>query len=343
VRASIEEREQRVLQALIRIYVERREPVSSRMIEESANLGIRSASIRSVLGQLEREGLVAKPHSSSGRIPTDKGYRAYVDQLLPGNLAEEQERAIDRALREAGADLSRILQATARMLGRFSANIAIMAGPREKEADAKVSGVEIYDRGGNHALLALSLNSGAVRTELVDLQREVKPGILIAASSFLAERLCGHRLQDCRRELDPYLGTEFDEARSVASDVANKGRKVFGPEQVLRITFEGIPEALDQPEFADPDRLKNLLELVSRHELFEQALETFVTAEVGEVSLAIGSENPLRALHPFTLMATRYELAGSSGYLGVLGPRRMRYARTLALIHGIAGHLDRLS
>ncbi len=313
------------------------------MIEEEANLGIRSASIRNVLGRLERDGLVVKPHSSSGRIPTDEGYRAFVDQLLPGDMAREQEKAIDRALREAGEDLSQILQATARMLGRFSSNIAIMAGPKQKDRSSRIDGVEIHDRGGGHVLLAVTLDSGTVRTELVDLRREVKLGILIAASSFLAERLTGHRLEDCRHELEPYLTGEFDEARSVATDVAQKGRGIFGPEQVLRITFEGIPEALEQPEFADPVRLKNLLELVARHELFEQALDDFVTGEVGEVSLAIGRENPLEALHPFTLMATRYELGGSTGYLGVLGPRRMRYARTLALIHGIAAHLDRLS
>ena len=343
MRTPVDERDRRVLQALIRIYVERREPVSSRMIEEEANLGIRSASIRSVLGRLEREGLVVKPHSSSGRIPTDEGYRAFVDQLLPGDLAREQEEAINHALREAGEDLSQLLQAMARMLGRFSSNIAIMAGPKEKKESSRIDGVELHDRGAGHVLLAVSLDSGKVRTELVDLKREVKPGILIAASSFLAERLTGHRLEDCRRQLEPYLTAEIDEARSVATDVAQKGRGVFGPEQMLRITFEGIPEALQQPEFADPVRLKNLLELVARHELFEQALDEFVSGEVGEVSLAIGRENPLQALHPFTLMATRYELGGATGYLGVLGPRRMRYARTLALIHGIAAHLDRLS
>ena len=114
-------------------------------------------------------------------------------------------------------------------------------------------------------------------------------------------------------------------------------------EEILQFTFEGIPQALEQPEFADPERLKALLQLIARHEQFEQTLDAFVGREVGEVRTAIGQENPLSELHPFTLMATRYELDGRTGFLGVLGPRRMRYARTLALIHGIAGYLDRLS
>ncbi len=343
MRTSAEERERQVLKTLVHLYIEGKEPVSSRMIEEAGNLGIRSASIRAVLNELERKGLLVKPHSSSGRIPTDLGYRTYVNQLLPGDLDEEESRAIDRALREAGEDLTQILRATAQMLSRFSRNIAIMAGPREKDSGEVISGIELYDRGGGHVLLALSLESGATRTELVDLGREVKPGVLIAASSFLAERLCGHTLQECRHELDRFLDVEPDEARSVASKVVKKGRSVFSPEQVLSFTFEGIPDALDQPEFADPERLKRLLEVIARHELFEEALEEFVDGSMGDVSLAIGRENPLAALHPFTLMATRYDLAGRTGYLGVLGPRRMRYARTLALIHGIVEHLDRLS
>lgn len=343
MRSSAEARQRRVLQALVRLYIDGREPVSSRMIEESGDLDIRSASIRNVLGDLERQGLVAKPHASSGRVPTDLGYRAYVDDLLPGELDEQEGVALDRALREAGEDLGQILRATAQMLGRFTHNIAIMAGPRDRDSDATIGGVELYDRGGGRVLLALSLNTGSVRTELVELARDVTPGILLAASSFLAERLSGRTLDECRRELEAFLGEAHDEARSVAVDVAHRGRVVFSPEEVLQFTFEGIPEALEQPEFADPERLKSLLQLIARHELFEQALDDFVDGQVGEVKTAIGHENPLSALHPFTLMATRFDFAGQTGYLGVLGPRRMRYARSLALIHGIAGYLDRLS
>lgn len=343
MRSSAEDREQRVLQALVRLYIEGREPVSSRMIEASGDLDIRSASIRNVLGELERKGLVVKPHASSGRVPTDQGYRAFVDHLLPEELNTHESRALDRALHEAGEDLGQILRATAQMLGRFTHNIAIMAGPREKDADATIHGVELYDRGGGRILLALSLSSGAVRTEVVTLPREVRPGIMLAASSFLAERLAGRTLDQCRHELERFLVAGHEEAHSVAVDVAHRGRSVFSPEEILQFTFEGIPQALEQPEFADPERLKALLQLIARHEQFEQTLDAFVGREVGEVRTAIGHENPLSELHPFTLMATRYELDGRTGFLGVLGPRRMRYARTLALIHGIAGYLDRLS
>jgi heat-inducible transcriptional repressor len=342
VRSSTAERERRVLDALVRLYIERREPISSRMIEESEDLGVRSASIRSVLAELERKGYLYQPHPSAGRIPTDEGYRAYVDQLLPTDLSEEETQALQRGLREAGEDITQLLRGTARLLSRFTRNIALVGGPREKGRRGEITGVELYDRGGGHVLVVVSLGSGAARTELVTLERDVKPGLLVAASAFLAERLTGRSLEECRRDLEHLLGVAVDEARTVAVDVADRAREIFHPGEVLHFTFEGVAEALQQPEFADPERLKRLLEVVARHELFEQALEDFVGDDRGRISLAIGRENPLAALHPFTLVAMRYELGGATGYLGILGPRRMRYARTLALIQSIAGYLESL-
>jgi len=342
VRSSTAERERKVLDALVRLYIERREPISSRMIEEAEDLGVRSASIRSVLAELEKKGYLYKPHTSAGRVPTDEGYRAYVDQLLPAGLGQEESRALERGLREAGEDITQLLRGTARLLSSFTQNIALVGGPREKGRREEITGVEIYDRGGGHVLVVVSLDSGAARTELVKLERDLQPGLLVAASVFLAERLTGRSLEECRRELDRLLGLAVDEARSVAVDLADRAREIFQPSQALHFTFEGVSEALQQPEFADPERLKRLLEVVARHELFEQALEDFVGEDRGRVSLAIGRENPLIALHPFTLVAMRYELGGATGYLGILGPRRMRYARTLALIQSIAGYLERL-
>ena len=342
MRTSGPVREQRVLAALIKLYIERREPISSRLIEESAGLDIKSASIRSVLGELEQKGYLHQPHASAGRIPTDAGYRAYVNQLLPTGLPDHESQEIDRALTAAGEDLGAILKATARLLGHFSENIAIMAGPVEHAGDDDITSIELYDRGGGRILLVVSLRRGAVRTEIVDLGRDVRPGILVGASAYLAERLTGRGLSETRRDLERMLGAATNETTEVASDVVTQGRNVFGPDEVLQITFDGVSEALDQPEFADPERLKALLQLITRHERFERALEGFVQGDAGEVSLAIGSENPVAELHPFTIMATRFQLGAASGYLGVLGPRRMRYARTIALIHGIAAHLERL-
>jgi heat-inducible transcriptional repressor len=341
MRPASRDREHQVLEALIQLYIERREPVSSRMLESSGRLNIKSASIRSVLHELERKGYLSQPHPSAGRLPTDEGYRAYVDTLLSASELETAERAaIEHALRESGEDLEHLLRAMAKVLGQFSQNIAILAGPQTRSP--LVTGVDVYQRDSSKILVVVSLDSGAVRTELVELGRSIHTESLVAASTFLAERLAGRSLEDIRSDVDAMLRLPEGEGATVARQVASNARSLFDPGGILQLTFEGVPEALDQPEYADPTRLKSLLAVMSQAKEFQLALESFVGPDAGDVSLAIGQENALPLLHPFSLLATRFELDDQYGYLAILGPRRMRYARCLALIQLITSHLQRL-
>lgn len=340
------DRQQQVLDALVTLFVERREPVSSRMLEESGVLDIRSASIRSVLKELEDEGLLYQPHTSSGRIPTDRGYRAYVDSQSfehgIESFSPEVVRELGRAIDAAGADLEQVLRAVTRVVGDLSANITILGGPREKSPE--IVGVDLYQRDSRHVSVVISLEGGAVRTQLVALDREILPESLYAAATLMVDRLTGHSLEEARREVDQmFLPVQSPGAR-VAQDLAQGGQGLFDPQSLLRFTWEGVNAALHQPEFADADRLKALLHLMSQSEEFETVLERTVRKQSGgEIALKIGQENHLPALHPFSLLAMRFEIDDREGYFAVLGPRRMPYARTVTLIRLIARHLERLS
>lgn len=340
------QREWQVLDALIWLYIRSREPVSSRMIEESGRVRLKSASIRNVLGELERRGFLSQPHSSSGRVPTDEGYRAFADNLLGGTVPEEaldprEQQLIERALAEAGEDMEQVFRATAQVVGKLSQNIAIFAGPLERSPI--VAGVELHARDSRHVFVVISLDNGTVRTELVELDREVVPEGLAAATTWLASRLVGRSLDDNRRELDDLLDTREDhDGVGLGADVARQASNLFHPDRVLQVTFEGLDDALQQPEFGEPERLKALLAVMARGQEFQRALEEFVGRDGTDVSVAIGRENPLPALHPFSLLATRLDWNAQYAYLAILGPRRMEYARTLALIRLITRHLDRL-
>jgi len=341
VRTTPPDRERQVLEALVELYVERQEPVSSRMLEESRRLPIRSASIRSVLHELERQGLLEQPHRSSGRVPTDEGYRVYADGSLDRDpLSERERKEIERALRRAGEDMREIVRATASLLGRFSHNIAIVAGPRD--LSPRITGIEVYVKDSQRVLVVVSLEGGDTRTELVDLGREVDPELVAMSARVLAERLPGRTLDETRRDLEEMLRPAFGPAEEMAADMATEARALFDPLHDLQISLEGVPEALEQPEFTDPERLKSLLTLISRARDFESALEHMVGPRTGDVSLAIGHESPVETLHPFSMMATRFELSHQYGYLAVLGPRRMRYAHLLSLIRLVSRHLERL-
>lgn len=341
-----QDRQQQVLDALVTLFVERREPVSSRMLEESGTLDIRSASIRAVLHELEAEGLLYQPHKSSGRIPTDRGYRAYVDSQSFENEDEtfspEVALELRRAMDAAGADLEQVLRAVTRVVGDLSANITILGGPREKSPD--IVGVDLYQRDSRHVLVVISLEGGSVRTQLVALDHEIMPESLHAAATMMGDRLTGRSLEEVRHEIDRMFRPASTAGARVAQDLARGGQTLFDPQSLLHFTWEGVSAALHQPEFADAERLKALLHLISKSEEFETVLERSLRQQSGgEIALTIGQENHLPALHPFSLLATRFEIDDREGYFAVLGPRRMPYARTVTLIRLIARHLDRLS
>ena len=340
------DRQQQVLDALVQLFIERREPISSRMLEESGELEIRSASIRAVLQELEAAGYLDQPHASSGRIPTDKGYRAYVDNQ---SLESGEERGgpevileVSRAIQAAGADLEQVLRAVTRVIGELSANIAILGGPREKSP--AIAGVDLYQRDSRHVFVVISLEGGSVRTQLVRLEHEILPESLWAAATLMGDRLTGRSLEEVRHEVGDLFRPTSTPAARVAHDVTWTGQALFDPGGLLQFTWEGMSAALHQPEFADADRLKALLHLMSHSEEFESVLERSLRQQIGgDIAMTIGGENRLPALQPFSLLATRFEIDDREGYFAVLGPRRMPYARTVTLIRLIARHLERLS
>jgi heat-inducible transcriptional repressor len=147
-----------------------------------------------------------------------------------------------------------------------------------------------------------------------------------------------------RHEADQLFLPATTPAARVAEDLTRGGQGLFDPGSLLRFTWEGVNEALHQPEFADAERLKALLHLMSHQEEFESVLERSLRQQSGgEIALTIGHENDLPALQPFALLATRFEFDDREGYFAVLGPRRMPYARNVTLIRLIARHLERLS
>lgn len=331
-------RQRQVLDLVVRLFIELREPISSRMIEETGELSVKSATIRAVLGDLERDGFLLQPHPSAGRIPTDQGYRAFVDGLrVEDRLPSETAGRLRAAMAEASADFDSLLGALAKVVSSVSSNIAIVAGPRGRSP--KVQGIDLYQRDSRHVFVVVELEAGGVRTELVRLDREVVPESVVAAATSLGGRLTGRSLEDVRAHLEDLLAPSESEAPRLAREIALRGRSLFDPQGLLRFTYEGVSEALQQPEFADAHRLRSLLELMSRADHFESVLESLVPGDRGRVAVAIGHENTLPSLHPFSLLATRFELDDQYGYLALLGPRRMQYASAVSLIRMISRYV----
>lgn len=329
------EREHLVLEAVIRTYVDTAEPAGSRTVVRRFNLGISPATVRNTMSDLEEKGYLFHPHTSAGRMPTDRAYRVYVDSLL-----EQPRDVVDakplRAQLSAGADRSGVelvIRRAAQVLGILTNELGIaMAPPAE---DVVLERIELLSVADGKVLLVMTLRAGGVRTVFVDVPANVPGSTLLAVSEVLNERLAGLRLRDVRTSLGPRLRDTAAAGDPTASELLN----IFIQQAEEWLQWPESPESLhlgrasvlaEQPEFQSGSRLKNLIELTERTDL----LKAFLTDRLGGrgLNITIGGEHSDPALADFTVVTSEYHVGNLRGVIGVIGPTRMPYARVIGLV-----------
>jgi heat-inducible transcriptional repressor len=332
--SALSEREEQVLEAVIRTYVERAEPAGSRTVAKRHGLGVSPATIRNAMADLEEKGYLFHPHTSAGRIPTDLAYRYYVDTLMrPVRISVAEQRRLRRELQEDGqGPLERLVRRSIQVLGLLTGELGLAIAPRLD--DVVLEKLELALVSSEKILLVLTLRSGIVRTVYVDLPGEVPPQTLGAVTMILNERLAGLTLAEIRRSLP-------DRLRDAATDGTSA--------ELLNIFIESADDVLDpggttgadlllgrtsllanQPEFSTGPRLRSLIELTEQKELLTDVL----AARAHELSptITIGGEHGEPKLRTLTLVTSEYRLGNLSGVLGVIGPTRMPYEKVAAIV-----------
>jgi heat-inducible transcriptional repressor len=333
VTTRLTERERQVLEAVIETYVQTAEPAGSRTIP---------ATIRNTMSDLEEKGYLYHPHTSAGRIPTDRAYRAYVDFLMkPSTVAPADEGRIRGELSEGGrAPVEAILARAAQVLGVLTNELGVAVGPTLEEAI--LDRLDLIKVSTERLLLVLALQSGAVRTIFVEVTSEMPADAVRQVSILLNERLAGLTLKEIRATLGSRLRDagaepgssellnifiqEADELFDVpVAPAAGSGGVLLGSTQPLA----------GQPEFATKEQLRGLLDVTERRDLLREA----ITARGGEgLTITIGQEHGDARLLPFTLITSTYHFGPLSGVIGVMGPTRMPYDKIAALVN----HTSRL-
>lgn len=332
----LSEREQRVLEAVVRAYVDTAEPAGSRTVARQFRLGISPATIRNTMSDLEQKGYLSHPHTSAGRMPTDLGYRLYVDSLLNQprplpNDASEVRSELQGADR-TGVEL--LLKRAAQVLGLLTSELGVATGPGLPEAI--LERVELLPVTDGKVLLVLTLRSRGPRTIFVDVPANVPASALVSVARVLNERLCGHTIAQVRstlaerlRDAAPSGDRETSELLNVFIqsadgwlDPMNAGSLHLGRASVLA----------EQPEFQSGESLKGLMELTERTDL----LSTMLSARIGSqgLTITIGNEHSDPALAGFTIITSAYHVGELRGVIGVMGPTRMPYERIIGLVEG---------
>lgn len=329
------EREQLVLEAVIRTYVDTAEPAGSRTVVRRFNLGISPATVRNTMSDLEEKGYLFHPHTSAGRMPTDRAYRVYVDSLL-----EQPRHPVDavpiRAHLAPGAErtgVELVIRRAAQVLGLLTNELGIAMAPPEE--DVVLEKIELLSVSDGKVLLVLTLRAAGVRTVFVDVPAQVPASTLLAVAEILNERLAGFRLREVRTSLGPRLRDTSAAADPTASELLN----IFIQSAEEWLQWRDSPESVhlgrasllaEQPEFQTGSRLRNLIELTERTDL----LQSVLAGRLGGrgLNITIGAEHSDPALADFTVVTSEYRVGNLRGVIGVIGPTRMPYARVIGLV-----------
>lgn len=329
----VSERSLEVLRAIIGDYVATHEPVGSKRLVERYQFGVSAATIRNDMAALEEAELIAAPHTSSGRVPTDRGYRVFVDQLADVRpLTTAQRRAIEQFMR-GSLEPEELLTRSVRTLAQLTGSVAI--GHLPSLLDARIHRIELVSLSARRVLVVLITDTGRVEQRIVDLETDTSDDDFLALRDLVNERLVGKRLEDAAAELRELHND--DQLGGVAERVLQSlVQQVFANRDDKLIIAGAANLALTEQDFSS---IFPVLEAIE-----EQVVLLRLVAELDldarEVAVSIGHENPDSALEETSILASGYTQAGDAR-LGILGPTRMDYQRNIAAVRAVARYLSR--
>ena len=335
--SGLDKRKSYILATIVYEYVATAEPVGSQTLTQKYNLGISSATVRNEMAELEAGGYLVQPHTSAGRIPSDAGYRTYVDRLMkPEELAPEERRRIRDELSAATHELDEIIEHTTRLLGRLSNNLAFVTKPQQESQTFKHIQLIWLTPHTGVAVVVTSL--GVAAQSLFELGAEVHPDDLTRFSNALNARLANQTLNRITEAEIARAATEANVSDDLRGAVHAAVQSVRTGEQTT-IAAAGAQNLLDQPEFQDLRKLRSILRIVEEEKTLYQIVSDAMSSD--SASVKIGHELGSEELADLSVVTVPYRFGPNAlGMLSILGPRRMPYARLLALASGTAETLS---
>jgi heat-inducible transcriptional repressor len=332
-------RGRQILEAIIEDYIVTAEPVGSRTITRRHPMALSPATVRNVMSDLEEMGFLASPHTSAGRIPTDKAYRFYVNSLLSvRNIGRDEQEEILRRCSVAGKDMAEVLKETSRMLSSTSHYMGIVVAPR---FDANVFRQLEFVKLGSRRLLAILVSqNGTVQNRIIEADEDVPTDELVKMSNYLNELLEGLTIAQVRKKLLQEMQSDkakYD--RFMARALALSTKTV--DEDEAEVFIEGQVNIFDQPEFADVGKMKEIFRTFEKKSTILQLFDRALAAE--GVQIYIGAESHLNDMPGMSLITSTYVTGQNTlGVLGVIGPTRMGYAKVIPIVDYTAKLVSRL-
>jgi heat-inducible transcriptional repressor len=331
---ELSERPRRVLATLVREYIETGEPVPSQMLARKSGLGVSSATVRNVLAQLEELGYVHQPHTSAGRVPTDRGYRVFVDLLLESRKPARPPFSVEDEIR-AQAGRSPLIDDLLVSVSHAVSRAARYVGFALAENHAGIlQRIEFVALGGSRVLVVVVSRGNQITQKVVDAGEEVRPIDLVQAANYLNTEFAGLRLADVREAVRARLQQErslYDELFRRALRLAQQTLETLPDQSAFHV--EGAAALLDDTDDSvSRATLRALLEMMEEKERLVHLLNEYIDGP--GLTVVIGAEHAAPDLRPFSLIAATAVDGPATRTIGVIGPTRMHYSRAITLVDG---------
>ncbi|MCK5739004.1 heat-inducible transcription repressor HrcA, partial [bacterium] len=327
---DLSERESEILESLIKCFTANANPVGSRFLSKKMSTKLSPATIRNVMFDLEEKGLINQPHTSAGRVPTDMGYRVYVNSLMHQRyLTAPEKRAIEARFEFLNPNQNLIMARTSQVLSEISRQLGVVLAPRFEEGVFRR--LELVRLSVTRLLVVISIESGLARTVSIELKSVTLEDEIEDTVRKLNERLSGLTLSEIRRSigkrLDDLTHTDVGLINFFVDSVAS----LFTMDLTEEVHVDGMHQVVNLPEFSDMARTRQMLDLVeNQKQLIMHVLND--SGQADAVSILIGNENDDRLLKELSLVSATYQVGGIAGVLGIIGPTRMQYAKMVALV-----------
>ena len=324
---NLSEREKAILTNLINYYITTADPVGSRVIANKFNMGISSATIRNTLHDLEEIGLVQQPHTSAGRIPTDLGYRVYVDYLLkPEELTEEEKKIIKETLLREGRGINEVLGQTSKVLSQITNQLGVSIAPRFKRGVLKR--LNLIPITSERVMVVIVLESGLARSVVLEIEVSFNDLELIEVEKILNERLAGLSLGEINETISERMASVSGHGKLIKLFIDSKD-KIWTESKAEDIKVFGAENLVKKPEFSDLLRVSELVKLLEDGNILSEFISK---VETEGLFITIGAENQFKEVLGCSLVTSQYKVGNVVGTIGIVGPTRMEYNKLISVV-----------
>lgn len=337
---QLDDRKVKILQAIIRNYLETGEPVGSRTISKFTDLNLSSATIRNEMSDLEELGYIVQPHTSAGRIPSDKGYRLYVDVMM-----EEKEREVTEMkemLLEKEDKVDHLLKQVAKILATNTEYATMISTPRYQRNKLKFIQLSRMDQ--HHLVAVIVVEGNILKNNILDMEEELDDETILKLNILLNTHLNGLSIDEINLGMIAALKQKAGIHSDIVSNVIDAVADAIKSDDDLEIYTSGANNIFKYPELSDSQRASELITaLEEKQQLTEFVHETFASEENKGIQVYIGDEAPIQTMKDCSIVTATYELEeGMRGTIGIIGPKRMDYEKVITTLKSLMNQLDSL-